>query len=433
MLTKPQIDAAIKNCDGEKTLNDKSQEYGGGSLRIRIRKTKAGVTAEWFAFWKKGAKRGRKQIGRYPAMSLGEARAEFQKVVRPVVKVASAPAAALEVAKDTEPPTVENLFKKYVAHLKAREAGAAGHVENVLLTGKYNAADQLGRDKLAGDVTPAEIRVPLVAAAKRKALRTADIQRTYMSSAFGWGMKATNDYTQEVTYDWGIQVNPVAAVPKDPRANKARARNLSPEEMATVWANMTDEGSGDCARLVMLCGQRVQETIKVDGREVDTQRAVWTIPAEKTKGRKHQHVIPLPPQAVEIFKRLKRWHGDGPLFPARTGSKAQRMGFLAVSHHIASLTCCEPFQARDLRRTWKSRMGDGALVDRFTRDLLQQHARKDAGGIHYDHTDYLPQMRAAMTKWGKWFEKNVVVPAKRIKSEKKTDSENQSRDFAEAA
>lgn len=431
MLTKTQIDAAIRDCEGETVLNDGTRQRGEGSLRLRIRKNSAGVNAIWFAHWKKDGARGKKQIGRYPDMSLADARTKFADEIRPLVKSSPKPKAA--IANQEIAPTVENLFQQYVAHLKAREAGAAGHIEHVLLLGKYNAADALGRSKLAGEVTPADIRAPLAAAAKRGALRTADILRTYMSSAFGWGMKATNDYTQDVTYDWGIQANPVAAVPRDKRANKQRERALSPDEMAAVWANLTDEGSGDCARLVLLCGQRVQETIKVDGCEVDTKRALWTIPAHKTKGRKKPHVIPLPPQAVEIFARLKRWHGDGPLFPARTGSKAQRMGFLAVTHHVASLTCCAPFQPRDLRRTWKSRMGDGAGVDRFTRDLIQQHARGDTGGRHYDHSDYLPQMRAAMTKWGKWFDANVVRPAKRIKSLSEADSKNQSREFAEAA
>lgn len=416
MIKQTQIDSAVANCTGETTLNDGARGRGGGSLQLRIRRTTAGVSAAWFATWKKDGKRGSKQIGRYPDMGLKAARDKFNEEIKPLVQGSTRPKVAfVQQAMD---PTVENLFTAYVEHLKAREAGSAGHIEHVLLLGKYNAADYLGRDTLAGDVTPADVRTPLAEAAQRGALRTADILRTYMSSAFGWGMKSANDYTKETNYDWGIKANPVAAVPRDPRANKQRTRNLSPEEMAAVWAALTDEGSGDCARLVMLCGQRVQETIKVDGREVDTKRALWTIPLEKTKGRKHQHVIPLPPQAVEIFKRLKRWHGDGPLFPPRAGSKEKRMGFLAVTHHIASLDCCAPFQPRDLRRTWKSRMGDGAGVDRFTRDLIQQHARGDTGGKHYDHTDYLPQMRAAMAKWGKWFEKNVVQVANKQQTQK---------------
>lgn len=401
MLTKTKIDAAIKDCETEIVLNDGARGRGVGSLQIRIRKS----SAIWFAVWKKNGTRGKKQIGRYPAMSLADARKKFNDEISPLIERSARPEIAIQ--HQNEQPTVENLFKRYVEHLKARNAGAADHIEHVLLLGKYNAADALGRGTFAKDVTPADIRTPLAKAAKRGALRTADILRTYMSSAFGWGIKSTNDYTQDQPYDWGITANPVAGVPRDQRANKTRERNLSADEMRAVWLALTDDLSGDVARLVMLCGQRVQETIRVDGCEVDIKNALWNMPAHKTKGRKRPHTIPLPPQAVEILKRLKSEFGDGPLFPARNGSKAERMGFLAVTHHIASLKCCAPFQPRDLRRTWKSRTAD-AGIDRFTRDLIQQHARGDTGSRVYDHADYLPMMRIAMTKWGKWFDANVI-------------------------
>lgn len=406
MLTKTQIDKAIAACASETVLNDGAAGRGGGSLQLRIRKTKNGASAVWLAAWKRNGKRHSQQIGRYPVLSLADARGRFRDQIRPLLVAGEHnPVAALE--SQAIAPTVENLFLQYVQHLKARNAGAAGHIEHVLLKGQYNAADALGRNTLAGDVKPADVRRPLAEAAKRGALRTADILRTYMSAAFSWGMKAANDYTKETNYNWGIAANPVQAVPRDQRANKSRERNLTAAEMSAVWHALTDEASGDCARLVMLCGQRVQETIRADGCEIDIKAALWTIPAHKTKGRKRPHTIPLPPQAVAIFKKLKEQHGEGPLFPARTGSKAERMGFLAVTHHIASLTCCKPFQPRDLRRTWKSRAADAGL-DRFTRDLIQQHARGDTGSRHYDHADYLPMLRAAMKQWGKWFENNVV-------------------------
>ena len=67
----------------------------------------------------------------------------------------------------------------------------------------------------------------------------------------------------------------------------------------------------------------------------------------------------------------------------------------------------KPFQPRDLRRTWKSRAGD-AGIDRFTRDLIQQHAQTDTGSKHYDRYDYLPQMREAMNKWEIWL-RNAIA------------------------
>lgn len=404
MLTKTQIDAAIRDCEGQTILND-GGEYGAGSLQLRIRKNKGAASAVWMALWKKRGKRQSMVIGRYPDLKLGEAREKFREEIRQVLVAEKSP--KMVRLQQTEKPTVENLFKRYVESLHAREAGAAGHIEHVLLLGKYNAANALGRDTLAADVTTADVRAPLVATAKRGSLRTADILRTYMAAAFSWGMKSANDYTTESNYDWGIKINPVSAIPRDARANKTRERNLTAAEMSAVWHSITAEQSGDAIRLVMLCGQRVQETVKVDGCEVDVDAALWHMPAKKTKGRKTPHTIPLPPQAVAIFKRLKEQHGDGPLFPARTGSKAARMGFLAVTHSVAAMTCCKPFQPRDLRRTWKSRASDAGL-DRFVRDLIQQHAKGDTGSKHYDRADYLPMMREAMKKWGKWFDANVV-------------------------
>lgn len=405
MLTRTEIDSAIKNCERETLLCDGTSGRGGGTLYLRIRKTNAGASAVWLASWMRAGKRARKQIGKYPALSMADARAKFSAEIHTLLMQNKNPLTT--TVQTDEKPTVANLFKRYVEHLNARGARSAGHIEHVLLLGKYNAADALGRDTLAGDVEAADVRKPLAATAKRGALRTADILRTYMASAFSWGMKCANDYTTADAYDWRIKFNPVSAVPRDARANKKRERNLSAAEMAAVWRAAPEDGSGDVMRLMMLCGQRVLETIRVDGAEIDLAGALWNIPAHKTKGGKVPHTIPLPRQAVAIFRRLIELYGDGPLFPARTGSTRDRMGLLAVSHTAARLTCCKAFQPRDLRRTWKSRAGD-AGIDRFTRDLIQQHAKNDTGSSVYDHTDYLPKMRAAMKTWEKWIDANVV-------------------------
>lgn len=404
MLTNKQIESAVVKCVCETNLNDGSRGRGGGSLQLRIRKTTAGVSAAWFATWKKAGKRGSKQLGRYPDMGLVDARTKFDADIRPLVQASAKPKVAF--VQQAISPTVENMFKQYVAKLRARSARSADHIEHVLLLGKYNAADALGRDTLAGDVTPADIRTPLADGAKRGALRTADILRTYLSAAFNWAIKCANDYTTEENYDWGIKANPVTAVPRDGRANKTRNRNLQASEMHFVWHAGQGEQSNDVMRLIMLCGQRVQETVRVDGIDIDLDGAMWNMPPEKTKGG-DWHSFPIPHQAVEIFRRLKDECGDGPLFPARSGSKTERMGWLAVTHAAARVQGVADFTPRDLRRTWKSRAGEIG-IDRFTRDLIQQHAKGDTGSKNYDFSNYLPMLRDAMKLWGEWFEENVI-------------------------
>lgn len=400
MLTERQIQAAIRNVTSETILNDGAAGRGGGALRLRIRKGVKGPNATWFAVWWIDKKQASKTLGRYPDLGLADARRKFETDVRDLLLAGRDPNA---VVVRVDAPTVEKLFQGYVQTLKDRNASSVGESERLLLTGKYNAADGLGRNKPAAEVEPADIATLLAKGMKRGARRTTDMQRTAMAAAFTWGMKSTNDYTIEHRTDWGLKYNPVAAVPRDKAANNTRERNLTADEVRHVWNSAPDQ-TGDVLRLVLATGQRVKECLTVEGCDVDLKARLWTIPAHKTKGRKSMHLVPLTAQAVELFQQLIAFNGSGWLFPARAGAKGAVVGIPSVSRGASRMEGIMPFQPRDLRRTWKSRAGD-AGIDRFTRDLIQQHARTDTGSKHYDRYDYLPQMREAMAKWEAWLAK----------------------------
>lgn len=397
MLTDRQIQAAIRVVTKETLLNDGAAVRGGGSLNLRIRVGTSGATATWLATWKLNGKRASKSLGNYPIVTLMEARDRFATEVQKPLLSGKDPNA---IVVASESPTVESLFKAYVQRLRDRDAAATPETERLLLTGKFNAADDLGRDTIAADVEPAQIANLLAKGLKRGARRTTDMQRTAMAAAYNWAMKAAHDYTQEKRVDWGIKYNPVTAVPRDQGANKTRERNLSAEEIKHVWTTAPDQ-TGDVMRLVIATGQRVIEVRRVAGADIDLTAKLWTMPARKTKGRKSMHLVPLPEQAVEIFTRLKAIHGDGYLFPARAGASGDLIGIASISRGASRLEGITAFTPRDLRRTWKSRAGD-AGIDRFMRDIIQQHAQNDTGSKHYDRYDYLPQMREAMTKWESW-------------------------------
>ena len=131
------------------------------------------------------------------------------------------------------------------------------------------------------------------------------------------------------------------------------------------------------------------------------------MPAHKTKLGKYPHDVPLPEQALPVLRDLKMMYGDGPLFPLKKDGCEGIIDYREVGRAIKrwmgkkGVPGIERFQTRDLRRTWKSRAHD-AGVDRFTRDLIQQHAMGDTGSKHYDRAVYYPQMRAAMDKWSIW-------------------------------
>lgn len=312
--------------------------------------------------------------------------------------------------------TLEAMFKARIASMKAKNRANADEVERVLLLAKHNAADAIGRDKAPGDVTPDDI-IKFVAKHYVDGHRgAADKARGYLAAAFSWAIKSANDYTVEERQDWGVKHNPAADVAKDAGAVGVRERNLDRDEIRTFW-NVCQDGQAGLTlemevlfRTLIACGQRVQETLRLEGSELDLEKGVWNMPAPKTKSRKRNHTIPLPSIIIPSLQALKDKHGDGLLFPSHQVGKGM-IATSSVSQSVRRWLDTDgvemvAFQPRDLRRTWKSRTHD-AGVDRFTRDLIQQHAKNDTGSKNYDRADYYPQMRAAMDKWDAWLKATI--------------------------
>lgn len=339
------------------------------------------------------------------------ARLEFAKVAQGIDPMAErAPAGPVR--------TVSAMFAGYVASMRSKGRVSAGEVERALLLAQHNAADALGRDKPANSVEASAVVAYLARFYEAGHRGAADKHRGYIVSAYTWAMQSANDYTSAQRQDWGLTRNPAADVPKDTGATGTRDRNLAADELRALWdgtgllAPGMRQATATCIRLLVCCGQRVQETLRLAGSEIDFPAKLWRMPADKTKGGQHAHTVPLPEQILPELRRLVAIHGDGPLFPARRGSGI--MDHRSILQSLERWTTqhgAAPFQTRDLRRTWKSRTHD-AGIDRFTRDLIQQHAKSsDTGSKHYDRADYLPQMQAAMGKWSAWLTANVSGPA----------------------
>lgn len=417
MLTPTEITKAIKTATSEAWLTDTSEGRGTGSLRLRIRPSADGATATWVVQWKQadGAK-AFKQLGRYPTLTIVAARELYRQEVVPVLLAGKDPRVA--VAAEGK-PTVARLFQGYVDHLKAKGQPSAAETERMLLRAKYSAAGQLGRERIAATVGPDDVVAYVSRFYDEGHPGAADKARSYVSAAFGWAIKATHDYKNKGRQDWGVKVNPAEAVKRDEDATTARDRNLDADELRRVWHAARPGRNGftletaACLRLLIGTGQRVTAVLRIEGAELDLDAATWRMPKHKTKGRKRDHITPLPKAALPILRALKAEHGDGWLFPARTDAKGETMDHRSVMQALerwmvaAKLPAAERFQTRDIRRTWKSRCGEIG-ISKEMRDLMQQHAKNDTSSKHYDLADYLPQMRAAMDLWHRWLVRNVV-------------------------
>lgn len=394
MLSDRQIQSAMKRCTAQVTLNDGNSGHGTGSLVLVVNRRQNGVSAHWVGRWWTDGRQRKKTLGRYPDVTLQQARDLFGDQVRSVLAAGLNPKAQ---AVAHQRATVSRLFTEYCDRMVADDKSSAGEVRRCL---KY-ASDHFGQDRPAGEIHPSDVSAYLASIYNRGAAVAADRVRSYLSAAFNYGMKASHDYRSEQRQDWGIAANPVTAVRKHASASKPRDRALSAAEIRTFWHGMDGGGfaieTRAALRLMICCGQRLRETLRIEAHEIDLEAGLWTMPADKTKVGRFQHVVPLPSSAVAVLRELMQLRPSGRLIPITEAAVSRSVARWLRGGHM------DAFQPRDLRRTWKSRAAD-AGVDRFTRDLIQQHAMGDTGSRHYDRADYLPKMREAMAKWDVWLQ-----------------------------
>lgn len=407
MLTDPKIKAAIKAATKPAILTDGTAERGAGRLALRIRPGRDGARAEWVCTWWRDGRRIIAAIGhRYPDTRLTDARKIFADEWRGPIIAGADPRHARHRARTAG--TVADLFAGYIEGMKARGRRSWPEVERALLTGRGCAADALGRDLRAADVTPDAVAAFLGGVYSRGARTAADRYRTYIRAAFAWGMKAERDYTRAapIARHYALSANPADAVPRDHGATRARDRALTPEELAALWRALDGPGFDrrtiGAARLLICTGARVREVLRAAAEDFDLAAEVWTMPPEKTKTGRGR-MVPLTPQAVATVRALVAVTPSGLLFPneRRPGEPmADQALNRALSRWIARAGVAK-FQARDIRRTWTTLAAELPGITREARNLIQGHA----AGLdrrHYDRSEGLAITRPAVQVWGKY-------------------------------
>lgn len=147
---------------------------------------------------------------------------------------------------------------------------------------------------------------------------------------------------------------------------------------------------------VILTAARSGEVRLAQWRELNLEAAIWTVPAERMKAGR-EHVVPLPPQAVALFEKMKAHRrGDSELvFPGMkrgkplsdmTLTKALRdMGLSVTAHGFRSTF-------RDWvaeQTTWPAELAEAALA----------HVVNDKTVAAYQRGTMLEKRRDLMADW----------------------------------
>ena len=350
-------------------------------------------------------KRKQIAIGRFPAMSLKEARLNAGKL-RDEVNCGKDPVLEKQhaIAKRMDHRslgTLSELLGLYVDDLETDGKRTAAEVKRI--SSKDIPPALLARP--AHLITKDDILDILTPIAQRGARVHSDNVRAYLRAAFELGMNAesmTRWRGRAVRFD--LQKNPVATVKKTVKRKAVGNRTLSQSEIKTLWH--TDQLTPPmllALKMLLTTGQRVEEVLHATWAEFDTSQMIWIIPGQRRKNRgrtSEPHIVPLTTFHLELLNEIKHETANNIyLFPATGGTAPRRYDALTNSvRKFVQSTGIESFSPRDIRRTFKTLAGSLGISLEL-RNRLQGHALTDVGSIFYDRHDYLSEKRIAMQAW----------------------------------
>jgi integrase len=185
---------------------------------------------------------------------------------------------------------------------------------------------------------------------------------------------------------------------------------LSNAELAEVWAALGEDHVSDIIRLLVLTGQRRDEITKLRWSEIDFDKALLTLPPARTKN-KRTHELPLAPQALAI---LQGWatNAAGRNGKGNDGMVFERVGWdlrkKKLDRVILANRGGKPmphWTLHDLRRTCATGLAELGVLPHVIECVLN-HLSGFRSGVAaiYNRNRYLPEMRAALCKWGNYVE-----------------------------
>lgn len=369
-------------------------------------------------YWLAG-RENRLSFGTYPEVTLKQARqrrdearaliaagtdpSEARKADK-VAQAAKAEARRLADAGLPGPGTFEHVAREWHAHMAP--SWSEGHAVKVLALLVNDLFPFIGAQPLT-DLTAPELLKHARRIEARGAVETAYRALKAAGAVFRYGVQhghCQSDPTRDLK---GAILLPVP---------EHRAAVTDPVKLGELLRAIDGYHGTPVVRaalaLAPLVFLRPGELRKAEWSEFDLDGAVWTIPAERMKGRLKakqngpDHVVPLAPQAVAILRDLHPLTGAGryvfpnPLTPDRPLSDN---GVLSALRRMGFGT--DEVTGHGFRATARTIAAERLGVAPEVIEAQLAHRVPDALGRAYNRALFLEQRRELMTRWADYLDR----------------------------
>ena len=216
---------------------------------------------------------------------------------------------------------------------------------------------------------------------------TANRFRAMLSSFFNWAAR-----------EGLIDANPAAFTNK--RNETQRDRVLSDAEIRAIWAALQADDFGDIVKLLALTGQRRAEISDLSWNEIDLERGLIVLPANRTKNGR-EHVIPMSGPVRAILESRRQIYGRDRVFGIRGDVFSFSKPRKRLDAAIVPGAIERPWTLHDLRRTMATGMADRLAVQPHVVEAVLNHASGHKGGVAgiYNRAQYLAEKKQALELW----------------------------------
>ncbi|WP_273266840.1 tyrosine-type recombinase/integrase [Flexistipes sinusarabici] len=370
-----------------KGIKPKSKTYrvsDGNGLCLEV--TPAGKKLWRFRYKKYDGKYTMLSIGRYPEVSLAEAR---EAVLEKRKAIAHGKPA------NTKKEAFEAVFKEW--YEKNKNQWTENHAKTTYRRIEKNILPWLGNFQI-NDITPRSLLECLRRIENRGAVETAHRVLQICNQIFVYAVAS------------GISEDNPAAKIKG--ALSPVSKNEFPaitelSEVKILWENINDyKGSfiTQCGlKLLMLTFLRPGELRKGEWKEIDLRNRCWNIPAERMKKRK-PHVVPLSKQALNILEELHPLTDRSEYIFPSTSTNQRPMSSNTLNMALRRMGYSkEELVAHGLRKTASTILHEQGWPSEIIEKQLAHIDRNQIRGI-YNKAKYLQERKIMLQHWADYLD-----------------------------
>lgn len=193
-----------------------------------------------------------------------------------------------------------------------------------------------------------------------------------------------------------------------------RDRVLDDAELRALYEATGEIGypAGAVYRLLIVTGLRLREVSEAEWKEFDFDRGVWTIPAQRMKGKDggakkaRAHEVPLTAEVRAVLDDVPQFEkpkGDfvfsttGGVRPVWIGAKVKADIDARMLAKLGNKAFAARWVNHDIRRTVRSHLS-ALKISENAREAVLAHVRPGIAAV-YDHHGYFAEKKEALELW----------------------------------